>query len=111
MTGLFLIRIFGDGDAPVTQRVSSILADMDADILDIGHSVIHDNLSLGLLVYLPESQRSTPESLEYRLGSVAENIIISYVNSDRYELWVKIKGSEVCFDSWLGGSRLLIFQQ
>ena len=40
MTELFLIRIFGDGGEPVTQKVSLILADMDADILDIGQSLL-----------------------------------------------------------------------
>ena len=93
MTELFLIRIFGDGGSPVTQKVSSILADMDAEILDIGHSVIHNNLSLGLLVHLPESDRSAPVKLERRLGSVAEKIIISPVNLDSYELWVQNQGA------------------
>ncbi len=93
MTELFLIRIFGDGGSPVTQKVSSILSDMDAEILDIGHSVIHNNLSLGLLVYLPESHRATPVKLERRLGSVAEKIIISSVTSDSYEIWVQNQGA------------------
>ena len=93
MTDLFLIRIFGDGGAPVTQKVSSILADMDADILDIGHSVIHDNLSLGILVYLPSSNRSIPGELEDRLGSIAEKILISSVSLDSYEVWVQNQGA------------------
>ena len=93
MNELFLIRIFGDGGAPVTQKVSSILADMDADILDIGHSVIHNNLSLGILICLPSSNKSTPEELEGRLGSIAEKILITSVNSDSYELWVDNQGA------------------
>ena len=93
MNDLFLIRIFGDGGAPVTQKVSSILADMDADILDIGHSVIHDNLSLGILVYLPSSNRSIPGELEDRLGSIAEKILISSVSLDSYEVWVQNQGA------------------
>ena len=93
MNELFLIRIYGDGGAPVTQKVSSILAELDADILDIGHSVIHNNLSLGILVNLPATDRITPEQLEKRFVSVTERILISSVTSDSYELWVKKQGA------------------
>ena len=93
MNELFLIRIFGDGGAPVTQKVSSILAEMDAEILDIGHSVIHNNLSLGILINLPVKDRITSAQLEERFMSVAEKIIISSVTSDSYELWVKKQGA------------------
>ena len=77
MNELFLIRINGDGGAPVTHKVSSILANMDADVLDIGHSVIHNNLSLGILVNLPAKGRITSEQLEKRFVSIAEKVIIS----------------------------------
>ena len=93
MNELFLIRIYGDGGAPVTQKVSSILAELDADILDIGHSVIHNNLSLGILINLPATDRITPEQLEKRFVSVTEKILISSVTSDSYELWVKKQGA------------------
>ncbi len=93
MNELFLIRIFGDGGAPVTHKVSSILANMDADVLDIGHSVIHNNLSLGILVNLPAKGRITSEQLEKRFVSIAEKVIISPVSSDSYEFWVEKQGA------------------
>ena len=93
MDELFLIRIYGNGGAPVTQKVSSILAELDADILDIGHSVIHNNLSLGILINLPATDRITPEQLEERFVSVTERVLISSVTSDSYELWVKKQGA------------------
>ena len=100
MNELFLIRIYGDGGAPVTQKVSSILAELDADILDIGHSVIHNNLSLGILINLPATDRITPEQLEKRFVSVTEKILISSVTSDSYELCKKTRSSEIRFDTF-----------
>ena len=47
---LLLITISGQDRPAVTSAVTSILARHQANILDIGQAVIHEHLSLGLLV-------------------------------------------------------------
>ena len=51
-----LISITGMDRPGITATVTQILSDFDADVLDIGQSVIHDSLSLGMLVQIPEQE-------------------------------------------------------
>ena len=50
MKEVILINIAGDDKLGLTSLITEILADYDIDILDMGQSVIHDTLSLGMLV-------------------------------------------------------------
>ena len=53
MNEIIMINIAGDDRPGVTSSITGILADHDVAVLDIGQAVIHDTLSLGLLVSLP----------------------------------------------------------
>ena len=57
-----LLRISGKDKPGVTAFITAILAKEGASILDVGQSVLHENLSLGILIELPESakKRLTP---------------------------------------------------
>ena len=55
MNHILLITISGEDQAGFTAGLTAILADHSVSILDIGQSVIHATLSLGLLVELPEN--------------------------------------------------------
>ena len=50
---ILLINISGADKAGLTVAVADILAGFDVNVLDIGQAVIHDTLSLGVLVELP----------------------------------------------------------
>src|SRR5690606_865533 len=57
---LILITISGIDRPAVTSTVTSILAKHKTNILDIGQAVIHENLTLGLLVEFPAGEDSAP---------------------------------------------------
>ena len=48
-----LINITGKDKPGLTSSLTNILAQYDVTILDIGQAVIHDYLSLGILVEIP----------------------------------------------------------
>ena len=50
---IILIRVAGDDKPGLTAAITAELAKFGADILDIGQSVIHDSLTLGILVRVP----------------------------------------------------------
>ncbi len=50
-----LINITGDDRPGVTSTVTRILSDYHVNILDIGQSVIHDTLALGILAAIPDT--------------------------------------------------------
>jgi len=49
-----LISISGMDRPGITASITAVLAEFDVNVLDIGQSVIHDSLSLGMLVEIPE---------------------------------------------------------
>ena len=52
---ILLINISGEDKPGVTATVTETLASFDVNVLDIGQAVIHDTLSLGVLVELPDA--------------------------------------------------------
>jgi len=78
----------------ITAAITQVLAEFDINILDIGQSVIHDALSLGMLVQVPaESDAGTvKEAVQKKiddLGMSARFVDISY---ESYEGWVGQQG-------------------
>ena len=53
MSQLKLITISGPDRPGITMTVTGLLGRHDVDVLDIGQSVIHDQLSLGILISQP----------------------------------------------------------
>ena len=77
---LTLINISGEDRPGLTAEITALLSEVDADILDVGQAVIHDHLSLGLLVSLSD----TAGDLEERLRQLGIRIKISRVTESSY---------------------------
>ena len=58
MNELVLISVAGADEPGITAAITRLLGQQDVDILDIGQSVIHDHLSLGILANLPGNSAS-----------------------------------------------------
>ena len=58
MNEIFLINITGRDHPGLLATITGVLAESEANILDIGQAVIHEHISLGLLVELPEQRSS-----------------------------------------------------
>lgn len=94
MREILLVGISGEDQPGVTAAVAAALAEFDAKVLDIGQSVIHDTLSLGLLVELPETRASG--GLRARIQSCAAGLGLrarfSPIDEASYERWVLGQG-------------------
>jgi phosphoserine phosphatase len=72
------------------------LAQYDVNVLDIGQSVIHEHISLGILVEIPESDDfpALYKDMLYEGHNLGLSVDIKSVDHDRYESWVKAQGQE-----------------
>ncbi len=96
MSELILINISGKDRKGLNSKFSSLLANYDVNILDIGQSVIHEHISLGILVEIPREEDfpALYKDVLYEGHNMGLNIDIQSVAHDRYESWVKAQGQE-----------------
>ena len=85
---LILINIFGEDRPGLTSEMTVLLSEFDAAILDVGQAVIHNHLSLGLLVSLPAGFGALKKAIS-NLGIVAK---FTPIDSESYENWVGMQG-------------------
>lgn len=94
MKEVVLITISGADKPGVTATISGILAEYEINILDIGQAVIHDNLSLGILVDLPMEAESSPmlSKVLFRMHAIGMNTRFDPVALNDYQRWVEGQG-------------------
>jgi phosphoserine phosphatase len=88
---IILLKVSGQDKPGVTAGLTSILANYDAIVLDIGQADIHDTLSLGILFEIKSGSSSGPVLKDllfkaYELGIKVKFIPITIAD---YEIWVK----------------------
>lgn len=94
MRELILITIFGPDKPSVTTIISEILSASKANILDIGQAVIHDNLSLGMLVEIPDIEDSSQvvKNVLYRAHEMNLQVRFNPIDEESYKSWVSLQG-------------------
>ncbi len=94
MKEIILLNISGDDKPGVTSAITSILAAYEINILDIGQAVIHNTLSLGILIEVPVEAESSPllRDILFKAHELNMNIRFQPVESDDYEQWVDGQG-------------------
>lgn len=94
MKEIILINIAGDDKPGLTSSVTEILANFDVNILDIGQAVIHDTLSLGILVEVPARAESAPvlKDILFRTHELGLQVRFSAIDEVDYEQWVHAQG-------------------
>ena len=78
-------------------QITAVLAENQASILDIGQAVIHDTLSLGLLISLNSNESSATELIE---------TVISEIESTLSHCDIRLKYSQVSdkdYANWVAG--------
>ena len=90
MSEILLLNISGRDRPGLTSSLTAILARYDVTILDIGQAVIHDNLSLGLLVEIPEESEPSPvlKDIVFRAHELGVDIHFTPISGADYEKWV-----------------------
>jgi phosphoserine phosphatase len=90
---IILINIYGEDKPGVTNVVTKVLAKHDANILDIGQAVIHETLSLGMLVEF--AGKETSDALKEVLFAIDKKglgVKFTPIKSNEYQHWVTGKG-------------------
>ena len=60
MSEVILINLTGVDRPGITRDLSAILAEHEIRVLDLGQAVIHDTLTLGILIELPPDAEEAP---------------------------------------------------
>lgn len=91
---IILINVSGEDRPGVTSSLTSILAEYEAVVLDVGQAVIHDLLTLGLLIEVPAGKASGPilKDLLFCAHELDMKIRFSAISESDYEHWVGQQG-------------------
>ncbi|MGA1226251.1 MAG: phosphoserine phosphatase SerB [Tamlana sp.] len=93
---IFLLNISGQDKPGLTSGLTSVLAEYDAKVLDIGQANIHDTLSLGMLFEIQSGEKSSAVQKDllfkaYELGITAK---FTPITLEDYEHWVNLQGKD-----------------
>ena len=96
MREIILINVTGKDKPGLTASLTRILAKYNVLILDIGQAVIHDYLSLGILVEIPAAYKSSSilKDLLFEAHKLGIQIHFSPIEESLYEKWVAQRGKE-----------------
>ncbi len=104
MREIILINITGQDKPGLTSSLTHILAQYDVAILDIGQAVIHDYLSLGILIEIPSAHASSSilKDLLFKAHKLGIQIRFSAIDEKSYSGWASGHGQERSIITLLG---------
>jgi len=96
MREIILINITGQDRPGLTSSLTNILARYEVTILDIGQAVIHDYLSLGILIEIPveHSSSSILKDLLFEAHKLGIQIRFSAIDAASYNGWASQYGEQ-----------------
>jgi phosphoserine phosphatase len=91
---IVLMSIFGQDQAGITSSITQILSQYQVNVLDIGQSVIHSHLNLGMLVAIPEQcdVAALEETIRTKLTALENRVKFETISDQSYEEWVGQQG-------------------
>jgi len=104
MKDIMLVHIFGPDRKGLTAEFAGLLAGYGVDILDIGQAVIHDALTLGMLIRIPAGGQSAAVVKDLLYGAHAMGISCKFepVDAREYTTWVEAAGKPRWIVSLIG---------
>ncbi len=96
MKEIILINISGGDKLGLTSSITDILANFEVNVLDIGQAVIHDSLSLGILIEVPATAESSPilKDILFRTHELGVSVRFTPITQQSYEHWVQGQGKQ-----------------
>jgi len=93
---VFLINITGRDHPGLLATITGVLAENNVNVLDIGQAVIHEHISLGLLIELPHDRPSAGVMKELLYAAHQQEVQVNFtpIRLDQYERWVVEQGKE-----------------
>lgn len=94
MRQIVLINVSGTDKPGVTSSIMEILSRDGTQILDIGQAVIHETLSLGILVEVPADAQSSPllKDVLFRTHELGLQARFTPIDEASYAAWVAGQG-------------------
>ncbi|MCB1692118.1 MAG: phosphoserine phosphatase SerB [Pseudomonadales bacterium] len=92
MSEIVLINLSGEDKPGITAAVTGILGNFDVDILDVGQAVIHNYLTLGILVNVPGSSEALRKEILFAAHELDVSVRFEPVDPSSYEEWVGLQG-------------------
>lgn len=94
MSELILINVSGRDKPGLTSEITGIMAQYQIRILDIGQAVIHDQLTWGILIEVPDQANSSGvmKDLLFRMHELNLPVTFQPVSAEEYQQWVEGKG-------------------
>lgn len=94
MHEIILLTLSGEDKPGVTSAMTAILARYEIGILDIGQAVIHNTLSLGILMQVPQEAESSPVLRDILFKAHELNLQARFepVTDAAYTEWVEGQG-------------------
>ena len=94
MKDLIMMSITGVDKPGITASITSILAEFHVNVLDIGQSVIHNSLSLGMLIEIPEptSIPVVKEAVQQKIAELSLSVRFVNISYESYRDWVSQQG-------------------
>jgi phosphoserine phosphatase len=91
---ILLITISGEDRSGLTASITAALAKQDVSILDIGQAVIHDTLSMGVLVEVPgdAGHATVVGAVEGCVTGLGLSVRSSAISAESYHHWVEGQG-------------------
>ncbi len=91
---IVLVNVSGQDRPGLTAQLTEILGQYDVAVLDIGQSVIHNNLTLGMLIEVPLKSSTSPvfKELLFKGHALDLNIRFTPISNSDYEAWVSAQG-------------------
>ncbi|WP_110951018.1 phosphoserine phosphatase SerB [Pseudomonas bohemica] len=94
MREIVLINITGLDRPGLTAAITGVLAQGGVNILDIGQAVIHDALSFGILVEIPDTEPGAAvlKNVQSRADELDQQVRFTQVSEADYQHWVDGQG-------------------
>ncbi|MDY0274338.1 MAG: phosphoserine phosphatase SerB [Desulfomicrobium sp.] len=104
MREIILIQISGADRNGLLAGIMGQLAQSGVTILDICQSVIHEELSLGVLIEVPRENQSCPVVKDLLFWAHTQGLTLKFspISEDNYESWVTMQGRKRYIVTLLG---------
>ncbi|MEX0680457.1 MAG: phosphoserine phosphatase SerB [Balneolales bacterium] len=91
---IILLKISGEDKPGVTAPITEVLASHEVHVLDIGQAVIHNALSLGILIEIPDHKNASDvlRDVLFRAHQLELQVRYDTIPEYKYESWVANQG-------------------
>ncbi|HVW76684.1 MAG TPA: phosphoserine phosphatase SerB [Alloacidobacterium sp.] len=96
MNETVLIHFSGRDTPGLTARLTAILTEFDACVLDIGQAVVHETLALGLLIRIPQGDSFVrlQNALEAKSKDLHLQVSFTPISKEALEHWIASQGKD-----------------